>query len=206
MNSTHSYRIRDLRKNKGVSGTFVADKLGISPQYYYDIERGKKKLSAKMVSEIADIFETNTEYLLGRSDDPSPEIRQYAITVDGQTELLSSYETRRSFVISDFGYRIFELNEQRRNIVEDSSLDEKSKKNIIASLELQVENLERARDEFIKNEDSEELESTILENDKKIRDLGKLLSQPKVEFNGVELKKEDLQRILGFVEGLLDKK
>lgn len=206
MNSTHSYRIRDLRKNKGVSGTFVADKLGISPQYYYDIERGKKKLSAKMVSEIADIFETNTEYLLGRSDDPSPEIRQYAITVDGQTELLSSYETRRSFVISDFGYRIFELNEQRRNIVEDSSLDEKSKKNIIASLELQVENLERARDEFIKNEDSEELESSTLENDKKIRDLGKLLNQPKVEFNGVELKKEDLQRILGFVEGLLDKK
>ncbi|MFF2014976.1 helix-turn-helix domain-containing protein [Paenibacillus sp. NPDC058177] len=202
MNSTQPSIIRELRKKKGIPGTKVASKLGISPQYYYDIERGKKKLSAKMVSDLADILETNTEYLLGRSDDASPEIRQYVITMDGKTELMSSHETKRAFTISDYGSKIFKLNQQRLNIEHDSNLDNESKKIIISSLEFQIESLENDLEEFRKKDDSE---SSIIIKNNNNKDLGDLLNQQKVIFNGVELKKEDLQRILGFVEGILYK-
>ncbi|MGN7470379.1 helix-turn-helix domain-containing protein [Brevibacillus sp. SAFN-007a] len=63
-------RIREIRKAKGIPGTTIAESLGITPQYYYEIERGKKRLSADMASKLADILKTNTDYLLGRTDDP----------------------------------------------------------------------------------------------------------------------------------------
>jgi transcriptional regulator with XRE-family HTH domain len=35
-------RIRLIRRQRNISGTKVAEMLGISAQYYYEIERGKK--------------------------------------------------------------------------------------------------------------------------------------------------------------------
>ncbi|MCZ8518859.1 helix-turn-helix domain-containing protein [Paenibacillus caseinilyticus] len=63
MEKTH--RIREIRREKDLSGTVVAEKLGISPQYYYDIERGKKTLSAENATKLAEIFGVSTDYLLG---------------------------------------------------------------------------------------------------------------------------------------------
>jgi transcriptional regulator with XRE-family HTH domain len=65
-------RIRLIRKQKDFSGTKIAQILGISAQYYYDIEKGKRNLSAEMAAKLADIFEVSTDYLLGKTDDPSP--------------------------------------------------------------------------------------------------------------------------------------
>lgn len=59
------YRIRGTRKMRKMSGTEVASKLGISPQYYYDIEKGKKGLSADNALKLADIFNVTLEFLLG---------------------------------------------------------------------------------------------------------------------------------------------
>lgn len=61
-------RIRALREEKKISGTIVAKKLGISPQYYYDIEKGKRKLSAEIAEKLSDILQTTTDYLLGKTD------------------------------------------------------------------------------------------------------------------------------------------
>jgi transcriptional regulator with XRE-family HTH domain len=61
-------RIRRIRQEKKISGTKVAQLLGITPQYYYDIEKGKRNLSAENASKIAKIFNVSVDYLLGRSE------------------------------------------------------------------------------------------------------------------------------------------
>jgi len=63
-------RLRLIRRVKGISGTKVAEALHISPQYYYEIERGEKRLSAEMLSKLADFFGVSTDYILGITDDP----------------------------------------------------------------------------------------------------------------------------------------
>jgi len=50
-----------------MSGTAVAKQLGISPQHYYDIERGENRLSAENAVLLAEIFEVSLDYLLGQS-------------------------------------------------------------------------------------------------------------------------------------------
>ncbi|BBH19851.1 hypothetical protein Back11_11960 [Paenibacillus baekrokdamisoli] len=62
---SQAYRIRGTRKMRKMSGVEVATKLGISPQYYYDIERGKKNLSADKALQLAKIFDVTLEILLG---------------------------------------------------------------------------------------------------------------------------------------------
>jgi transcriptional regulator with XRE-family HTH domain len=75
MNSKH--RIREIREKtrdkngKKLSGIAVANMLGITPQYYYEIERGEKNLSAEMAARLAEIFGVTTDYLLGRTDEPN---------------------------------------------------------------------------------------------------------------------------------------
>lgn len=60
-------RIRTIRKARKLSGTSVAEKLGISPQHYYDIERGENRLSADNAVKLAKVFDVSLDYLLGQS-------------------------------------------------------------------------------------------------------------------------------------------
>lgn len=64
MNNT---RIRVIRNSKKLSGVEIAKKLGMSPQHYYDIEKGNNGLSAENAVKLADIFEVPLDYLLGQS-------------------------------------------------------------------------------------------------------------------------------------------
>ncbi|MCM3273690.1 helix-turn-helix domain-containing protein [Paenibacillus elgii] len=66
-----SDRIRKTRRAKDLSGTEVAEKLNISAQYYYNIERGIRNLSAELAAGLAKIFGVSADYLLGLSDDPN---------------------------------------------------------------------------------------------------------------------------------------
>lgn len=65
-------RIRYIRRLKEMSGTEIAEKLGISAQYYYNLERGNRNLSAELASGLAKIFDVSVDYLLGLSDDTEP--------------------------------------------------------------------------------------------------------------------------------------
>ncbi|MFS1511847.1 helix-turn-helix transcriptional regulator [Chengkuizengella sp. SCS-71B] len=95
-------RIRKIRREKEMSGTNVAELIGISAQYYYDIEKGKRNLSAENATKLADIFGVSTDYLLGKIENPlplSPEknfvdslnlddeflLDKYSLTLDGET-------------------------------------------------------------------------------------------------------------------------
>lgn len=69
-----AHRIKELRSTyrdsngKKLSGYFIAQQLGITPQYFYDIEKGERNLSAENASKLADIFGVTVDYLLGKDD------------------------------------------------------------------------------------------------------------------------------------------
>lgn len=65
-------RIKEMRKKRKISGPQLAAMLNVSTTYIYDIEKGRRRVHAEMLSKIADILGTSTDYLLGRTNDPSP--------------------------------------------------------------------------------------------------------------------------------------
>ncbi|MDH7577154.1 MAG: helix-turn-helix transcriptional regulator [Bacillota bacterium] len=65
-------RLRELREERGKSGTEIADLLEISPQYYYDLEKGVKRLNEPLIRKLTEIYGVSSDYLLGYADDPRP--------------------------------------------------------------------------------------------------------------------------------------
>jgi transcriptional regulator with XRE-family HTH domain len=65
-------RLREVREKRGYSGTKIAEVLGISAQYYYELEKGKKRINDRLLACLADFYGVSTDYLLGRTDDPRP--------------------------------------------------------------------------------------------------------------------------------------
>ncbi|SMF88096.1 DNA-binding transcriptional regulator, XRE-family HTH domain [Paenibacillus uliginis N3/975] len=63
----NSNRIRERRKELGLSGPEVAAELGISTQYLYDIERGKRGLSGEILINVSEILKATTDYLLKKT-------------------------------------------------------------------------------------------------------------------------------------------
>lgn len=84
-------RIREIREEKGISGTKIAQMLSISPQYYYDIEKGKRNLSAEIVSKLSDIFNVSSDYLLGKTNNPSHYFSQIDLSILSLMELLNQH-------------------------------------------------------------------------------------------------------------------
>ncbi|HBX24004.1 MAG TPA: hypothetical protein DEF34_10295 [Desulfotomaculum sp.] len=70
-------KIKEMRKEKKISGPKLAAMLHITPTHLYDMENGKKRIHSEMLSAIADILKTSTDYLLGRTEDPSPPNTNY---------------------------------------------------------------------------------------------------------------------------------
>ncbi|WP_374019052.1 helix-turn-helix transcriptional regulator [Paenibacillus thiaminolyticus] len=67
-----SERLTHKRLEKKLTHQNMADKLGITRQAYGNYESGKRDLDTETLSKIADILDTTTDYLLGRTDNPSP--------------------------------------------------------------------------------------------------------------------------------------
>lgn len=61
-------RILELRNEKGISGAKLAEMLGISPQYLYNLEKGTKRLNEDILVKLAEVFNTSTDYILGLSN------------------------------------------------------------------------------------------------------------------------------------------
>ncbi len=67
-------RYTDLRIDKGLTQTQLADALSCNKQYISKIEDGSRPLSLSMLERYADFFNVSTDYLLGRNDIPSSDI------------------------------------------------------------------------------------------------------------------------------------
>jgi len=92
--STES-RIRRLRKERKLSGIRVAELLEITPQYYYDIEKGERRLTSEIAAKLADIFQTTTDYLLGKTD---INLYDYILTPEEEAEEIQKSKNPISIV------------------------------------------------------------------------------------------------------------
>lgn len=60
-----------LRENKNMSQSELARRMRIDNSYISKIERGARKVSTSELDKFAEIFEVTTDYLLGRTEDPT---------------------------------------------------------------------------------------------------------------------------------------
>lgn len=65
-------RIRNLREDADFTQQQIADKLFINRRTYSGYENGVRSIPIEILSRIADIFNTNTDYLIGRTDVKKP--------------------------------------------------------------------------------------------------------------------------------------
>lgn len=69
-----SERLKDLRKQAGLTQVGVAEKLGISQPAYASWERGVKKPTQDNLVKIAQVLNVSVDYLVGNSEDKSDEL------------------------------------------------------------------------------------------------------------------------------------
>lgn len=65
-------RIKELRKQNEMQAKDVAEKIGITKQAMSLLEKGINTPSVETLNAIADLFNVPTDYLLGRTDSPTP--------------------------------------------------------------------------------------------------------------------------------------
>lgn len=121
------HRIKEIRESikdsngKKMSGIMVARKLGITPQYYYDIERGDRNLSAEHASKLSDLFGVSVDYLLKKTEnknlDPITEYLEHE-AVEMNSELL----TNLKLLVDDEGNFFEDIREEVFNAIVESNI------------------------------------------------------------------------------------
>lgn len=69
MSEKRANNLRKIRKDKNIKAKCIAEYLGVSPQYYYDLEKGRRRLNIDLIIQLADYFQVSIDYLLGRNAD-----------------------------------------------------------------------------------------------------------------------------------------
>lgn len=85
-------KIKSLAKKQGISLNTLEDRVGLGKNYIYSL-KNKKTPSAEHISKIADYFNVSTDYLLGRTDNPSI-AKDTVTTPDGRVVDLSNLRER----------------------------------------------------------------------------------------------------------------
>lgn len=65
-------RIRDLREDNDLKQQQLADYLHVKQATYSEYESGKINVPVEVFLKLADFYGVSTDYLLGRTDDPTP--------------------------------------------------------------------------------------------------------------------------------------
>ena len=82
-------RLRELRKQMGISQEAMAELLNTSKTHYGNMERGKKGVSVDFLLEIAEAFHVSTDYLLtGKEKGREDEIRHLQSVIETLNELV----------------------------------------------------------------------------------------------------------------------
>lgn len=84
-------RLKELRGK--TTQEEVAEKIGVSRARYSHYENSRSEPDTEILNKLADYFKVSTDFLLGRTEDPTP-IRKETIDEDGELEkLLEDPET-----------------------------------------------------------------------------------------------------------------
>lgn len=65
-------RLKEIREDRDLFQSDVAEKLGIKQQQYSEYEIGKRLIPINYLSKLADIYNTSIDYLLGKTDIKKP--------------------------------------------------------------------------------------------------------------------------------------
>nr|WP_295582230.1 helix-turn-helix transcriptional regulator [uncultured Oscillibacter sp.] len=65
-------RIRDLREDSERKQREIAELLGMSQTGYSKYETGENDIPVGILIKLADLYQTSTDYLLGRTDQREP--------------------------------------------------------------------------------------------------------------------------------------
>ncbi len=65
-----SNRLKQLRKEKKLKQSDMAELLELTTRHYQQIEYGKVNIPTLTLIFLADYFDVSLDYLVGRSDDP----------------------------------------------------------------------------------------------------------------------------------------
>ena len=65
-------RIRDLREDRDLKQRQLADLLHCDQSLYSKYERGERPLPLEHAEKLADFYDVSVDYLLGRTDVPTP--------------------------------------------------------------------------------------------------------------------------------------
>lgn len=68
----HFQRIEDLRVDHDKTQTEIAQYLNTGRNVYWRYEKGAREIPTWAVIKLADLYKVSTDYLLGRTDDPTP--------------------------------------------------------------------------------------------------------------------------------------
>ena len=72
----HYKRIRDLREDHDLTQRHLAAKLQMTQPQYFRYEQGYRDIPSDILIRLADLYQTSTDYILGRTDDPRPPSRR----------------------------------------------------------------------------------------------------------------------------------
>lgn len=72
MIKTANERIRELREDKDINQTTVAELLNTSQTVYSRYERGERKIPVDHLITLAEYYNTSTDYILGRTNERKP--------------------------------------------------------------------------------------------------------------------------------------
>ena len=65
-------RLRDCREDKDLTQRELAEMLNVDQRVYSNYETGKREIPAHLLVKLAEIYQTSTDYLLGRTNNPAP--------------------------------------------------------------------------------------------------------------------------------------
>lgn len=84
-----STRLKELREEKGLSCTALAGRIGVTGASLGYYERGERVPDIETAQKLCKVFGVTSDYLLGLSDTPSPDIEDQAICkklgIEGET-------------------------------------------------------------------------------------------------------------------------
>lgn len=65
-------RLKEIREDKDLKQSEVANAIGIKQQQYSEYEIGKRLIPINYLSKLADFYGTSIDYLLQRTDERTP--------------------------------------------------------------------------------------------------------------------------------------
>ena len=63
-------RIRDLREDHDLTQRQIAAILGLTQPQYFRYEQGYRDVPTDILIRLADLYDTSTDYILGRTNNP----------------------------------------------------------------------------------------------------------------------------------------